>query len=98
MALLPADDLRMAKIADFNLVFAGEFQSDFDCLGAAAGEVNGSASIGRPGKIEQFAGVFFSDWCSELAVVDKLHRAGLLGHRRDDFRDAVADEVDGHRT
>jgi hypothetical protein len=42
---------------------------------------------------QQLLGVLFCDWGGELAGVDELQFRGLLGHGRENFRNAVSDEV-----
>src|SRR5579863_3180147 len=52
----------------------------------------------EPGEREQFLGILFRDWRSELAGVNELQLRRLFGYGRGNLRHAVADEVDRGRS
>src|SRR6266536_4259512 len=93
IALVAAYDLRTLALTDFNLILPRKLECSLDCLRSSAAKINCASAKILPCKFQQIAGVLFSYGRGELASVDKLQAARLLGHRGHDFRDTVPDEV-----
>jgi hypothetical protein len=91
IALISAEDLVPLALADFYLILTREFQRRLDRFRTSARKVNRAAFEVFSGEGQQLLRIFLGDGSRELAGVNELQLARLLGHGRGDLGNTVPD-------